>query len=53
MGYSPEAASGNNLIPQINAVVRGVLHKLNAPSLHVRVVQTQKEAEPLAGKPLE
>ncbi|WGE27643.1 hypothetical protein PHA77_08960 [Edwardsiella tarda] len=52
-GHSPEVASGNNPIPQINAVVRGVLRKLNAPSLHVRVVQTQKEAEPLAGEPLE
>ncbi|EPC5192540.1 LPD5 domain-containing protein [Edwardsiella piscicida] len=52
-GHSPEVASGNNPIPQINAIVRGVLRKLNAPSLHVRVVQTQKEAEPLAGEPLE
>lgn len=52
-GHSPEVASGNNPIPQINAVVRGVMRKLNAPSLHVRVVQTQKEAEPLAGEPLE
>ncbi|GAB4591925.1 hypothetical protein ETAR_15280 [Edwardsiella tarda] len=52
-GHSPAVASGNNPIPQINAVVRGVMRKLNAPSLHVRVVQTQKEAEPLAGEPLE
>ncbi|EOV0998732.1 LPD38 domain-containing protein [Edwardsiella piscicida] len=51
-GHSPEVASGNNPIPQINAIVRGVLRKLNAPSLQVRVVQTQKEAEPLAGEPL-
>ncbi|MGY0146054.1 hypothetical protein [Edwardsiella tarda] len=53
MGHSPEAASRNNPILQINAVVRGVLYKFNTSSLPVQVVQTQKEAEPLAGEPLE